>query len=179
MKTKHELDLRSVVIDGDRVKLAPISRKYSGAIFAEFTDEITRYMMPATPSGIEEVEAFIVESLDRATNGTDVTFAILQRESEAFLGVCALHGKSDPRRPILGIWLKKAAHGHHYGREAIGILIAWARDNIELDHMVYPCDVDNIPSRKIAEYWGGEIVHEGTIRNMSGRILNEVVYKIV
>ena len=57
-------------------------------------------------------------------------------------------------------------------------LADWARENIVLKHMVYPCDKENIPSRKIAESLNGSIVREGEVKSISGRILNEVVYNI-
>lgn len=178
MKVGVEWDFGSVVIEGDRVTLVPIAYQYAEVIFAEFTDEITRYMMPATPTTIGEIEAFIRTSMEDMAGKTDLTMAILKKDDGEFLGVCGLHGKSNLRQPILGIWLKKLAHGYHYGQEAMRCLAAWARDHVEMDHMIYPCDKDNIPSRKVAEHLGGHIIRRGRIRNMSGRVLNEVVYKI-
>jgi len=36
-------------------------------------------------------------------------------------------------------------------------LIDRANDNLEFDYMIYPVDKDNIPSRKIAESFGGVV----------------------
>lgn len=44
--------------------------------------------------------------------------------------------------------------------------------------MVYPCDKDNIPSRKIAEKLNGKIFRTGEAKGMSGKTLIEVAYKI-
>ena len=178
VQTKHPLDFSSVIISGSRIKLVPISFEYAEIIFREFTDEITRYMIPATPSKIEEVNLFIQSSIGNMHEKTDLILAILKKPDEEFLGVCGLHGIPDPEESALGIWLKKGAHGHKYGQEAIKALADWARQNIVLRHMVYPCDKENIPSRKIAESLNGSIVREGEVKSMSGRILNEVVYNI-
>lgn len=156
----------------------PISQEYLEVIFNEFTDEVTRYMVPATPSSKEEVNAFIQSSIRNMEENIDLTFVILKKNDHGFLGICGLHGKQDPDEPVLGIWLKKSAHGYKYGQEAIKVLTDWARQNIMFNYMVYPCDKDNIASRKIAENFNGSIFRTGEIRSMSGRMLNEIVYKI-
>ena len=179
MKTKRLLNFSSVSISGDRIKLVPVSLEYSEIIFNEFTDEITRFMVPATPSNIEEVNVFILSSIKNMEENIDLTFAILKNEDAEFLGVCGLHGKLEPNEPVLGIWLKKSAHGYKYGQEAIKVLTDWARLNIMFNHMVYPCDKDNIASRKIAEYLNGSIFRTGEVKTMSGRVLNEIAYRIL
>jgi ribosomal-protein-alanine N-acetyltransferase len=179
VQTKTPLDFGSVSIAGDRVKLVPISPEYAEVIFEEFTDEITRYMVPATPATLQEIHVFIQSSMSKMEENIDLTLAILKKNDDEFLGVCGLHGEFNPNEPILGLWLKKSAHGHKYGQEAIKVLAEWARQNIILDYMVYPCDKDNIPSRKIAENLNGSIFRSGEVKSMSGRVLNEIAYKIV
>jgi ribosomal-protein-alanine N-acetyltransferase len=179
VQTKQEIDFNSLEIDCKRVRLIPITQKFSDEIFSEFTDEISRYMVPATPANIEEIEFFINASIERMEKKTDIIFVILKRDNNEFLGVCGLHGSANPREPVLGIWLKKSAHGNHYGREAIRYLAEWTRNNIDINFMIYPCDKDNIASRKVAEHLNGFIFHEGKTETMSGNILNEVAYKIL
>ena len=58
------------------------------------------------------------------------------------------------------------------------MLADWARQNIIFEHMVYPCDKDNIASRKIAESLNGTIFRTGEVKTMSGQRLNEIAYKI-
>jgi ribosomal-protein-alanine N-acetyltransferase len=179
VQTRQALDFNSISIEGERIRLVPISHQYADIIFAEFTDEITRYMVPATPADIGEVESFINAGLDNMANKVDIILVILKKETEEFLGVCGLHGRSTPMQPELGIWLKKSAHGNHYGQEAIRFLVQWSKKYIVMDYMIYPCDKDNIASRKIAEHLHGSIFREGQIKTRSGSVLNEVVYKIL
>lgn len=178
MQPKSPLKFSAVTITGSRVTLVPISPKYADSIFNEFTDEITRYMIPATPSSIEQVNAFIQSSIDSMNENSELILAILQRDSNEFLGVCGLHGKLNPDEPVLGIWLKKSAHGHKYGQEAIQVLVEWTRQNIIYKYLEYPCDQDNIASRKIAEKLNGVLFRTGQTKSMSGQRLNEVAYKI-
>lgn len=179
MKTKSPIRFSAVCISGDRIKLEPLSSEYADIIFKEFTDEITRYMVPATPSIIDEINDFIQSSIRNMDENTDLTLAILKKKDNEFLGVCGLHGLSNPNEPVLGIWLKKSAHGCKYGQEAIRVLADWARQNIVFSHMVYPCDKNNMASRKIAENLNGSIFRTGKVKSMSGRLLNEVAYKII
>jgi len=179
VQTRSPVRFSSVTITGERVRLVPISEQYSATIFNEFTDEITRFMVPATPTHIDQIHEFIRTSKNNMDNNSDLIFAILDSNSDEFLGVCGLHGKRSPNEPILGIWLKKKAHGNRYGQEAIKFLSEWAKNNLIFNYMVYPCDKDNIPSRKIAENLNGTIFRSGKVRSMSGRILNEIAYKIV
>jgi ribosomal-protein-alanine N-acetyltransferase len=179
VQTRTPIRFKSVMINGERVRLIPISDLYADIIFKEFTDEITQLMVPSTPTHINQIYEFIRASSKNMEENTDLTFAILDKNSGEFLGVCGLHGKHSPDEPILGIWLKKDAHGNRLGQEAIKSLADWARENLVFNFMVYPCDRDNIPSRKIAEKLNGKIFRTGEVKSMSGRILNEVVYKIV
>lgn len=136
-------------------------------------------MVPRTPTHINQIYEYIHKSHENMNENTDLTFVILDKGADEFLGVCGLHGKLNPDEPVLGVWLKKDAHGNHFGQEVIRILVDWARENLIFNFMVYPCDRDNTPSRKIAEKLNGIIFRTGEVISASGRILNEVAYKIV
>jgi len=179
VQTKSKLDFNSLDIECERLLLISITQGYAEVIYREFTDEITRYMIPTTPKSIQETDSFIENSITNMEHGNEIILIILDNVTREFLGVCGLHGRSNPKEPMLGIWLKKNAHGNHYGQEAIKYFADWVRNNIEFCHMVYPCDKDNIASRKIAEHLGGVLFHEGQTKSMSGAVLNEVAYKIL
>ena len=178
VQTKTKLNFNSLEIECERLLLISITQGYSEVIFREFSDEITRYMIPATPKNIHEIETFIENSITNMEQGNEIILVILDCVTREFLGVCGLHGRPNPKEPMLGIWIKKSAHGNRYGREAIKFLADWARNNIVFSHMIYPCDRDNIASRKIAEYLEGVVYSQGKTTSMSGTVLNEIAYKI-
>jgi [ribosomal protein S5]-alanine N-acetyltransferase len=177
--TSVTIDLLSLTIEGDRLRLVTISDEFEQDIFQEFTDEITIYMLPSPAKDIEETRSFIAKSRDAIAAGNNLQFAILSKTTEEFLGCCGLHGEEKIRTPELGIWLKKNAHGSGYGREAIHTLVNWSRKNIDLDYFIYPVDRRNITSRKIPESLGGKIIEEFTVETLTGKFLDEVVYKII
>jgi [ribosomal protein S5]-alanine N-acetyltransferase len=171
-------DLQTLIIESERLQLVTISDQFEQNIFQEFTCEITRYMFPSPPEEIEETRNFITESRRSTKAGNNLQFIILSKETDEFLGCCGLHGADKVRTPELGIWLKKSAHWKRYGREAIHLLVDWAKKNIDLDYFLYPVDRRNVASYKIPESLGGERIQEGKRETATGKILELVTYKI-
>lgn len=171
------MNLFNVEISTNWLSLQPISMKYRIDIFSEFTEEITRYMHPRSPKDISETEAFIKGAIVDLKAGINLVFAILNKESQEFLGCAGIHG-INCKNPELGIWLKKAAHGNKYGLEAITGIKNWADENLEYEYLLYPVDRANIASRKIPEFLGGKIFREYNKVNRSGNILHIVEYRI-
>jgi len=173
-----QLDLRSVVIDADRVQLKAITHEYIEDIYQNFTPEITKYMMPAPPKEISETINFVESALSGFDSGDDLHFVICRRGSNEFLGICGLHERGRPTEPEVGIWIKKAAHGNGYGFEAIVALKAWMESHIEFERLIYPVDRRNIASRRIPEGLGGRVIEERKVVSMVGAELDEIVYCI-
>lgn len=174
----NPVDLTSLSLDGERVRLRSINESCALSIFEEFTSKITRFMVPKPAEKIEETLAFISSSKDGMTRECEVVFTIMKKDTEEFLGCCGLHSRGKPATPELGIWLKKEAHGKKYGREAIYVVSRWAVENIDFDFLIYPVDRMNIPSRKIPESMGGIVFKEEKVKTMTGDILDEIVFKL-
>ena len=166
------------LLEGTRIALAPVSRVFAADIFREFTPAITAWMFPKSPAQLEETHAFIDLALRQWHAGTDLTFVIVDKSSQEFLGTCGLHGGGNPRQPEFGIWLKAGAHGKAFGREAIGTLRDWAAATLDVDSFIYPVDRRNLMSRKVAESLDGTLIGERRVRSMSGVDLELVVYRI-
>ena len=158
-------DLTALQIAGKRVILHAIHERFATEIFTEFNAEITRYMFPKPAETIDETLAFITDSLTKMRRRTDLVLAIARRDGE-FLGCCGLHITQSHRTPELGIWLKQAAHGNGYGKEAIELLTTWAVANLEFEYAIYPVDKANIPSRKIPAALGGFVISEQKVEAM-------------
>lgn len=170
-------DLDRLTLESDRLVLKTIDFSYTEVIFQEFTAEIAAYMYPKPAQTIDETQRFIRDSIRHWQNGIDLTLVILRKETLEFLGVCALH-RVHTETPEIGIWTKKAAHGHGYGREAVHCLKDWADEHLEYQYLSYPVVKQNISSRKIPESLGGRVVREFQQMNLSGKLLDEVEYRI-
>jgi [ribosomal protein S5]-alanine N-acetyltransferase len=170
-------DLTNLQLTSQRLVLLPISLVYAGVIFQEFTADITRYLMPKVATHISETTAFIRSAMSNHPQGKDLTLVILKSPTREFLGLCGVTNLDTPT-PELGIWLKKSAHGHQFGREAIHLLKGWIDRTCSYDCLIYPVDRRNIASRKIAESLGGQVYREYQQTNLSGDTLEVMEYRI-
>jgi [ribosomal protein S5]-alanine N-acetyltransferase len=171
------MNLLNVEIITNRLILKPVSMAYKDAIFSEFTEDITKYMCPQSPHHISEIEAFIESAILDLAKGSDLILVILKKDSQEFSGCAGLHGMLG-ETPKFGIWLKKAAHGHKYGLEAITGIKIWAEQKLDCESFLYPVDRANLPSRKIPEALGGEVIREYEHQKINGNILHLLEYRI-
>lgn len=170
-------NLEQISLESKRLILQAISLEYTEDVFREFTSEITTFMYPKPAQSISETEKIITDMIQQLENKTDLVLVILNKDNLEFLGICEV-GAIDTDIPELGIWLKKLAHGHGFGREAIYALKDWVDKNLQYNYLSYPVDKRNIPSRKIAESLGGKVFREFQQINNSGNLLDEVEYRI-
>jgi len=170
-------DLTKEIIITDRLKLVSLSEKYARDIFENLTDEITTFMNPRSPKDIQETLDYIHAEIPKMQKGEELAVVILEKNTGEFLGGGGAH-HLDTDIPELGIWIKKAAHGHGYGKEAVTGLKQWLDEHIAYTYIKYPVDKKNIPSRRIAESLGGVVEDEYKKPNMSGNVLDEVEYRI-
>ncbi|MFH1315500.1 MAG: GNAT family N-acetyltransferase [Candidatus Uhrbacteria bacterium] len=166
-----------VEIETKNLCLKGITLDYKDHIFREFTSEITTHMFPKPAERIEETIEFIETSMKENGEGSNFQIVILDKDNKNFLGCGGLH-HIDSKTPELGIWIKKSAHGHGYGKEAMIALKQWADENLDYDYILYPVAVENYPSRKIPEFLGGEIAREYDMLDMSGKNQHLLEYRI-
>src|SRR3989339_65578 len=164
---KNKLELESFCIETERLLLRPVSMEYAEEIFKEFDEEITKYMFPSTPDSILDTKKFIEGSIAGFLSGEEIVVAILSKDTLEYLGNGGIH-RIDTKMPELGIWIKKSAHGNHYGREAVAGLKKWADDNLDYEYLRYPVVEENMSSRKIAESLGGKEVSRYPKVNQKG-----------
>lgn len=157
--------------------LIAISPLYRETIFKEFTTEITRYMRPVPPKTIAETDAFIATSRKNMAEGTEIICAITDKNTGEFLGTGGFH-RINTATPEFGIWLKKSAHGHRYGQEAMHAFKTWADEHLIYDYIEYPVAEDNIASRKIPESLGGTIARDYAEGNGAGEVMVWLEYRI-
>jgi len=172
------LDLLAVRLDGIRVALSPVTGDIAAEIRREYTPAVARYMIPAPSQDLGRVHEFIGASRANMAAGDELVLGIHRRATGEFIGVCGLHNRDGGDTPELGIWLKAGAWGERLGREAIHVLVAWAKAHLAFDYLVYPVDKANIASRRIAESLGGRLIRKRRRASMSGYMLNERVYRI-
>lgn len=167
----------NTLIQTKRLKLVPVSSAYAEVIFREFTPAITTYMFPAAPKTITDTNDFIATSQKLIESDEVFNVTILRAATEEFIGGAGI-SDTNTKTPELGIWVKQSAHGHKYGQEAVHALKSWADSHLTYDHLRYPVDRKNTPSRKIAETLGGVVRTEYNEQTHDGRSVDMVEYWI-
>ena len=165
------------VLESERLRLVPLSNKNISEVFYSFTPDITTYMFPAAAKDIGETEAFVNTTLDKMAKGREIVYAVRIKETDEFIGLGGIHNIKSGC-PEIGIWTKKSSHGNGYGFETVSRLIAHIRECIPFDHILYPVDRRNYPSRRIPMLHGGKAMKEYNITNMSGDTLEIIEYWI-
>ena len=171
------MNTSNIIIETENLYLKSATLDYKEDIFREFTSEVTVYMSPKPPDKIEETIEFIETAMKANAEGTNLQTVVIHKQSKEFLGNAGLH-HIDTKTPELGIWIKKSAHGHSYGKEAIVALKEWADKNLQYEYLSYPVAEDNRASRKIPEFLGGQTAREYDDINMSGKKLHLLEYRI-
>lgn len=171
------MNTSNLVIESPNLIIKAISLDYAPDIFKEFTPEITVYMSPKSPDKIEETIAFINTATQENETGVSFQAVIVDKNTGEFIGCTGLHHIDTPY-PEFGVWIKKSAHGHGYGKEAVLAMKTWADQNLTYEYLLYPVDKANIASSRIPESMGGKVVKEYTKTGLGGNILNIVEYRI-
>lgn len=164
-------------IETERLVLTPVPEKHIEKIYQYFNEEVTKYMFPSPAKNIDETRNVVHMFIEQRKNKTDYVYAITLKSNDEFIGLVGLHNLKN-EVPELGIWTKLESHGNHYGREAVGGIIDYARV-LEIKKMCYPVDRRNISSKKIPLFYGGKlIVDYKEVKTLDDRILEEEVYEI-
>lgn len=171
------MDTSNITLKTKNLYLKSITLDYADDIFREFTAEITTHMFPKPAEKIEEIIEFIKTSMKGNKEGSNFQIVIINKANKDFLGCGGVHN-IDGKTPELGVWIKKSAHGHGYGKEAVIALKEWADKNSEYEYLLYPVAEENYISRRIPEFLGGKIAREYDEVNMSGKKQHMLEYRI-
>ena len=171
------INTAQIVIETPRLSLEAISPAYVQEIFEELNDEVTHYMYPKPADHVEQTQAFVQTSIEGNEAGTNFQTVILAKDTKEFLGCAALHNIHTPT-PEFGIWLKVAAQGKGYGKEAIIALKEWADAHLAYEVLLYPVDRSNVASQKIPTYFDATIGRTYEEENMRGKMLHIIEYHI-
>jgi RimJ/RimL family protein N-acetyltransferase len=169
-------DLTTVALASPRLSLTSFVPGDASESFAVTTPTLIRFMGWVPSPSLEAFAEVWRAWLPQMNVGTDLYLVVRLKATGAFLGMAGLHGIG--AEPTLGIWIKEAAHGLGYGREAVATIIAWASGQLGAKGFIYPVVAFNRPSRRLAESLGGVVTGKRDMRRSDGAVFEEIVYRI-
>jgi RimJ/RimL family protein N-acetyltransferase len=155
-------------IETSRLNLDRFAMSDADEVFDCISPTVTRFMSWDPPSYAD----FRSRCEALAQGDMEFQFVIRRKDTHECLGIAGVE-RPEEDLPELGVWMKLAAHGQGFGREAVEAIARWASARWGKDGFLYPVAVENLASSQIAEGLGGEVVATRT-----GPKYDSVVYRI-
>jgi RimJ/RimL family protein N-acetyltransferase len=149
-------------LTGARVRLRPWRADDVDAVFAACQDaEIQRWTQVPVPYAREHAEGFVSGIAAETWAEGGGLFAVEPRDGGRLVGSIGLFPPSDGFAEA-GYWTAPGGRRQGYTAEALGLLCAWAFDEVGLRRVELVVDPDNAGSRGVAERAGFRA--EGIVR---------------
>jgi RimJ/RimL family protein N-acetyltransferase len=140
------------------IELKPISKDYVQDVFNNYNIQVIKYLPRLKPStNIKDTEDFILDSVKRMSNKTDINWVILKNGE--FIGCCGIRDVKT-KNGDFGYWLKTSEQGKGLGKTIAKSVFDWSFKNLDLNLIKYTVDKNNLASIKIIENLGGKIVKQ-------------------
>ena len=159
------MDPRPVVLEGELVRLEPLEPHHAADLFDAGKDEaIWRYMPRAAPRNVGDVRAWIGEATDRARDGSQLPFAIVDRAAGRAIGSTRyLEIRREHRGLEIGwTWLAASHQRTGANTECKLLLLAHAFEALGAIRVQLKTDARNLASQRAIERLGAE--REGVLR---------------
>ena len=176
MKPLERFETERLVLRIPRTDDAP-------AIFAAYAQdiEVTRYLTWRPHKNLEETYSIIERILKLWKEGNAYSYAIALKDSEAVIGMIALH--PDDFKVGLGYVLARPHWGKGYMTEAVRVLANWLLEQPEIYRVFAVCDVENFASARVMEKAGmireGILLRNSMHPNVSNEPRDSYIYSIV
>ena len=140
-------------LERDGVALRRLRARDAGAFAAAFREDPDLGILIGADEDPTEngVRRFIARQPGLRARGEFLGLAVTDDTRRPFLGHVMLHTFAwRHRRAEIGYWLTPAARGRGVGTKAVGLLVDWAFDALELERIEITTTPDNGPARALA-----------------------------
>lgn len=144
-------------LERDGVALRRLRARDAGPFAAAFRDDPQLGTLIGADEDPREsgVRRFIARQPGLRSRGEFLGMAVTDATRKPFLGHVMLHTLAwRHRRGEIGYWLVPGARGRGIGTTAVGLLVEWAFDVLELDRIEIMTTPDNAPARALAAALG-------------------------
>lgn len=143
--------LTAPVLDGDGVRLRPVTDGDVPRIVEACSDERTQHWLGRMPAPYTHGDArtWIEGNTERAATGKAVTWAIADPASDLLLGAVNVFDVTEHDAEV-GYWAHPDARGRGMMRAAVGLVTRWSFDELGVRRLRLVAAVDNTASRHVA-----------------------------
>lgn len=169
-------------IDANRVSLRWLNGEDAPGLFSIFSDpEVMRYWSSPPLADIEGARKLLAHIHEGFRQRTLFQWGVARRTDDRIIGTCTLfHLDTDNRRAELGYALGREHWGMGYMQEALGALLGFSFDELNLHRMEADVDPENLSSIKTLERLGFQ--REGYLRErwlVGGGIQDSLFYGLL
>ncbi|MCM2999999.1 GNAT family N-acetyltransferase [Paenibacillus cellulositrophicus] len=161
-------DLNTVYIETERL----VVRSFGEKDFEQFTRLLDLYggWQRQKPKAKEFFDWHLsnYEKMDIIT-GT-ICLGVFEKETGEILGQVAAQEHDDLNEPEFGYGILPYARGKGYAKEAAKGTLGWIEGKYDIPYIIGTVAIDNIPSQKVLEYCGFQLVNE---QNLLIHMMNE------
>lgn len=149
-------------LDTTRLRLRQMGEGDVDALFSIFGDpEVMVYWSSPALESRDGAAALLADIDEMRTKQTLFQWGVELRESETVIGTCTLYEwDRDNRRASIGYALGRQHWGQGFATEALGALISFAFESLDLHRLEADVDPHNVPSVRVVERLG--FIYEGS-----------------
>ena len=176
------MSLSTPTLHTARLRLRPFNDSDANDLFALHSNAyVLRYWDAPPWTERARAERFIATCRQIAEEGSGARLVMDRSSDGAFLGWYGLtRYNPDHHSASLGYCLTEAAWGLGYATEAVGALLEWGFDSLDLNRVQAEADTRNAASARVLEKVG--FVREGTLREdcvVDGEVSDSWVYGLI
>jgi RimJ/RimL family protein N-acetyltransferase len=165
-----------------RLLLRPFADTDSEAIYAlQSNARVLRYWDSPPWTDRARAAAFMAACRQIEQDGSGARFAIESVQTRAFVGWCSMFRWNPVYRSLgIGYCLDEPAWGKGYATEAVGAMLHWAYDALDLNRVDAELDTRNAASARVLEKLGFE--QEGLRREdcvVAGEVSDSWIYGLL
>lgn len=125
-------------------------------------DDAARWLPLAVPFTLDDARQWVAGAGGKWRNEKYAAFAVDDVPTGELVGSVSVRIDVPRLFGDIGYLVKKEARLHGIAARAVGLLVDWCFDGLELGRVEIRCEPDNLASRAVAEACG--FVYEGVLR---------------
>lgn len=165
-------------IETSRLIIEYISKRYAQEIFDEKNNKAVNIYLASRSAPTLDALLSRIDSVSKDNKAQEIIqLQVSEKVDNTFIWLCGIK-KPNSGYPEIGLWLKESSWWKWYGKELVGWLVDWIKQNLNHEYIIYETFEDNIWSIKIVEslWWVKHGVEPK--ENYFGEVLDHAQYRI-